>query len=258
MTRYVFDNADTRNRTRFDVLGAALDPTTHGELTAAGVGPGLRCWEVGGGDGGIGHWLAGQVGPTGSVVITDIDPRWIPAHDGTTVLRHDVTRDDPPGHDFDLIHARLVLLHLPQRATVLDRLVSSLKPGGRLVLEEYDLEQPLLPRTTTPHHRAVFDAVHEAFLRVLMARDVDLGWARATPEEFITRGLRDVRTRTHTPLWHGGPGQVQLYRVNVAQLTAPLLTDGVTEADLAAFMALLDNPAFAVWSHPLVSTTGTR
>ena len=46
------------------------------------------------------------------------------------VARHDVTADAIPAARYDLIHARLVLSHLPQRGDVMVRLVRALWPGG--------------------------------------------------------------------------------------------------------------------------------
>jgi trans-aconitate methyltransferase len=46
--------------------------------------------------------------------------------------------DPLPDAAFDLIHARLVLIHVPEREEVLARLVAALKPGGWMVEEEFD------------------------------------------------------------------------------------------------------------------------
>jgi trans-aconitate methyltransferase len=45
-----------------------------------------------------------------------------------------------PEGGFDLIHARLVLNWLPERLSVLDKLVKALKPGGWLLIEDYDTQ----------------------------------------------------------------------------------------------------------------------
>ena len=61
--------------------------------------------------------LAAVVGPTGRVLATDIDPAWLKAGDGYEVRRHDVAADPAPEPGtFDLVHARLVLVHVPDRA----------------------------------------------------------------------------------------------------------------------------------------------
>jgi len=78
-SRYVFDNAVTaETEQRFAGLEAALDPSTFRYLSGIGVTSGWVCWEVGAGSGSIATWLAERVGPTGRVLATDIDPRFIP------------------------------------------------------------------------------------------------------------------------------------------------------------------------------------
>ena len=76
----------------------------------------------------------------GHVVATDIDTRFLETlkRPNLEVCRHDITRDPLPEEAFDLIHARMVLIHLPERDLVLRRLAAALKPGGWLVCEEFD------------------------------------------------------------------------------------------------------------------------
>ena len=54
------------------------------------------------------------------------------------VRRHDIARDDPPPGVFDLIHARLVLIWIPQRDEALRRMAGALRPGGWLLIEDFD------------------------------------------------------------------------------------------------------------------------
>jgi SAM-dependent methyltransferase len=54
------------------------------------------------------------------------------------VIRHDVRTDPFPEQSFDLIHARAVLMHIPDDPYLLPRMASWLAPGGWLVLEEPD------------------------------------------------------------------------------------------------------------------------
>ena len=56
---------------------------------------GWRCLEVGGGSGSIANWLADRVGDTGSVVVTDIDPRFLnrSPRRNVEVRRHDISTD---------------------------------------------------------------------------------------------------------------------------------------------------------------------
>src|SRR4051794_23215559 len=98
MTEYLFDNAAPQVARRFDALAALYDPITARHLEARGVADGWHCLEVGGGSGSVAAELARRVGPTGRVVVTDIDPRHLEALRGlglanVEVRRHDVTVD---------------------------------------------------------------------------------------------------------------------------------------------------------------------
>ena len=110
-----------------------FDGVTRGHFDRLGVGPGWRCWEVGAGGRSIPEALAAAVGPTGYVLATDINtdinPAWLDPHGTYEVRRHDIVADPPPG-TFDLVHARLVLVHLPDRARAVATMVAALRRCG--------------------------------------------------------------------------------------------------------------------------------
>lgn len=76
-------------------------------------------------------WLTHRVAPSGRVLATDIKPGRIPQAPCLDVVQHDIVREPLTESAFDLIHARLVLLHLPERLAVLAKLVHALRPGVR-------------------------------------------------------------------------------------------------------------------------------
>jgi ubiquinone/menaquinone biosynthesis C-methylase UbiE len=53
-----------------------MNPGTIRRMGNIGVTDGWICLEVGAGAGSIARWLARRVGPTGSVVATDLDTRF--------------------------------------------------------------------------------------------------------------------------------------------------------------------------------------
>ena len=131
---------------RQGALSALFDWWTFRHLDAVGIGPSWHCWEVGAGGPGVVRWLAGRVGPTGHVLATDLDVSRLVASAGAAVevRRHDVVADPVPAAAFDLVHARLVLVHLAERERVLRSLAAAVRPGGWLVVEDADPElQPL-------------------------------------------------------------------------------------------------------------------
>jgi 2-polyprenyl-3-methyl-5-hydroxy-6-metoxy-1,4-benzoquinol methylase len=109
-------------------------------LLARGVKPGWRCLEVGAGGGSVADWMADRMKPTGMGVATDIDTRFLDSiqMSNAEIRRHDIATDTLPERTFDLVHARLVLSHVPARDTALARLAASLKHGGWLVIEDSD------------------------------------------------------------------------------------------------------------------------
>jgi SAM-dependent methyltransferase len=54
------------------------------------------------------------------------------------VVCRDIVADGVPGGPYDLIHTRMLLMHLPARDKLLKELVSALRPGGWLLAEELD------------------------------------------------------------------------------------------------------------------------
>ncbi len=135
-------------RVRLALLGATRDPHTFAALDRVGIGPGWHCLEVGAGAGTVTAWLADRVGTTGLVVATDLDlSNHAPPAANVTLLQHDIVHDPIPAAPFDLVHARAVLQHIPEREAVLDTLVAAVRAGGILVIEESDFRafvaQPL-------------------------------------------------------------------------------------------------------------------
>jgi len=133
---------------------------------------------VGGGGGSIAAWLSQRVGSRGRVVVNDINTRFLETlhQPNLEVRRHNIVTNALPEASFDLVHARLVLMHLPEREAVLTRLVAALKPGGWLVDEEFDA----LALRADPELISSEEVLKSvtAFHRVLTQRGVDLRFGR--------------------------------------------------------------------------------
>ena len=129
-------------------------------------------------------------GDDGRVLATDIDVSWIEAAANPVleVRRHDVIRDPPPPETFDLVHARLVLVHLEDRAAALQVMVDALRPGGWLVLEDAD---PALQPLACPDERGPAEELANRLrtrIRTLMVqRGADLGYGRTLPDSCESR-----------------------------------------------------------------------
>ena len=129
---YLLDNAGKEAPERFTALSDMFDSGTIRHFESRDVGPGWHCLEVGGGGGSIASWLSHCVGATGHVVVTDIDTRFLESLKlpNLEVWRHNIVSDPLPETAFDLVHVRLVLVHIQDKEKVLEKLVAALKPGG--------------------------------------------------------------------------------------------------------------------------------
>lgn len=254
---YTFDNGAPDAIPQMRALESFLDPITMRRLARPVLRLGSTCWEVGAGGGSMARRIARTVGGHGSVLATDIDPTHLVADGNLRVRRHDVRADPPPGDAFDLIHARLVLLHLPERRRVLRTLVGALAPDGWLVVEEFDCTTPVRVLTAPSDDAAkLFAQVMDTMMGVLQDHGADLGWAQDVHTEMTLAGLADVDTVTHSQSWAGGSSGTSLYETNSRQLEPDLLAAGLSPQQLTAFRRLVRDPAFAVMSYHFVSTRG--
>ena len=256
---YLLDNARTEAGERFVWLAELFDGVTRGHFDRLGVRAGSRCWEVGAGGPGIPEALAAAVGPTGYVLATDIDPSWLTAGDGYEVRRHDVAADPPsePG-TFDLVHARLVLVHVPDRARALAAMAAALRPGGWLLLEDADTElQPLacLDELGPAQQRA--NRLRRAVRELLTRRGADLRYGRTLPHALRTAGLVDVRAAGCFPI--GGLACDRLETATVRMVRAELLAAGLaTDGEIDAHLAAIDAGELDLTLAPLISAWGRR
>lgn len=256
---YILDNARQEAAARFAALSAALDPGTIRHLLDRGVGPGWHCLEVGGGGGSIATWLAHCVGPAGRVLVTDIDPRHLESIQlaNLEVRRHDIVTDPLPEASFDLVHARLVLLHLPEREKVLARLVAALRPGGWLIDEEFD------SRTLSPDPAMspgeVLSRTHDAMRRVMDDRGVDRGFGRRLFGLLRARGLADVGAEGRSFMWDSSSPGPTLMRANYEQLRSAMIDARyITDEEFDRDVARLDDPSFLMPSPILWAAWGRR
>jgi 2-polyprenyl-3-methyl-5-hydroxy-6-metoxy-1,4-benzoquinol methylase len=255
MTRsgYAFSNASDQSASHHDALAELLDAQTHETIMDLVDLPASRCLEVAAGAGSVAMWLAGR---SSDVVATDIAPQHIPVLPHLTVRRHDIVTDDPPGA-FDLVHARLLLGHLPQRTTALRQLVRALAPGGVLVTGDLTLAPGAFVMSAPDDETAdVLSRYVTAHVRALTAHGYDNDWAHRAPAAFEAAGLTDVQFRSSGQSWRGGGAGCRLLLAGLPQLRTSLLAHGFTDDDLTATAAALTDPRVLLNGFLFAQTTG--
>jgi SAM-dependent methyltransferase len=259
-TTYLFDTGSDLGAEHLAEIERRFDPLTQRHLPDGVPGRGARCLDVGSGAGSITALLAELAGPDGEVHAVDLDTTRLTGMPKTvTVHQHDVGRGLPVDGPFDLVHARLLMPHLPERAEVLADLVATLAPGGWLLLG--DLSDRPLHVVSTPDlasadlFRRMMYLSHEV---VSPARGLSFTWAHQAAGRLLEHGLVDVEGFEHGSIdVGGGPGCALHANLN-RQAEPALLAAGATPQELADYRQLMGDPRFRAWSYSFVGTRGRR
>lgn len=227
-------------RERLGLLSRVMGPGSAALIARAGIGPGMRCLDVGAGSGDLAFALARIVEPGGSVLGIDFDAAKVSLARAeaerrgiadVTFAEQDVTRGLPPGETFDAIVVRFVLSHLVDPGAVLAACATALRPGGALLLEDVRFAG----HVCWPPSPA-FDRYVEIYRATGHARGADpeigpklAGLARAA-------GLAPHWVGAHLPLGLDGEAK-RLTAVTMELITDAAVAAGVTTAAEAAEVA---------------------
>ncbi|MBO8196023.1 methyltransferase domain-containing protein [Streptomyces oryzae] len=257
---YLLDNRQVEAGTRFKALAELFDASTFRHFETTGIAEGWRCWEVGAGGPTVPAWLAARVGPRGHVVATDIDVSWTgtAATEGVEVLRHDVARDEPPAGPFDLVHARLVLVHVTDRDAALRSMVRALRPGGWLLVEDADPAlQPLICPDEYGPEQELANRLRHGFRRLLRQRGADLSYGRKLPRLLREAGLADVEADAYFPIT--SPACDVLEAATVHQVRDKLTAAGLaTDEEIEQHLANVASGRLDLATSPMISAWGRR
>jgi SAM-dependent methyltransferase len=245
---YVMNSAETDveiENARLRNLQQASDSSTISHLDAVGVGPGWRCLEVGAGAGSIAGWLGTRVGPTGSVLATDINiDRLGDLPSNVEVRQHDIRHEELEPAAYDLVHCRFVLMHLADPVAALKKMTASLAPGGWLVVEEGDFG--LIEFTGAAESARATEVLQTLFARQTTAGIVNSFFGRQLPGLVLALGLESFGVDASTQT--GGPGQPAYEALRLAwpNVRAGFAAIGATEDDLRCVEAALAKSTFVV------------
>lgn len=167
---------------RLRIQAMILEAAPERMLRQAGVAPGMRVLDAGCGTG-EGMRVVGRiVGPAGHVTGLEIDAAMgrrtetaLLSEEGPRydVVAGDVMSGDPvPGAPFDVVFARLLLCHMTDPAGAVRRLAALARPGGRLVLLDYDMSRMAI-RPEHPAFDRGCEMLTECFRRT--GKDADAG-----------------------------------------------------------------------------------
>jgi SAM-dependent methyltransferase len=258
---FAADSPDAFERERLALLAQTADPTTTRRLTSLGVGPGWRCLEVGAGDGSVARWLADRVGPRGRVTATDLNPRLLVGHGlaNLEVRSHDVLADDLEPAHYDLVHCRAVLMHLPVPLQAVGRMAAVVRPGGWLLLEEFDFGS--FGALDLNHPRAAgFNRRMRAIFRALAAgRVIDVAFGHRLAGVVTRQTFVQVGQDRFTPTCPGGGPDARFSQKWTELLRTRMVAAGVlSDADFDWLHDAYADPSFSFIGRTLYGAWGRR
>lgn len=258
---------DTAESARLRQQSDELRPQSAELLSRIGLKPGQSAIDIGCGPSGILDLLSAAVFPGGRVVGLDANP----AHtamavryaaergmDNVEVVTADARRTGLAAGRFDLVHARTVLVNIPEPAEVVAEMVRLAKPGGWVASLEPDAEYALCypPRPAWDRLREIFAVSHD-----WLGADLHIG--RRLTELFLRAGLEDIEVVMHAPTYPAGHSRRTLLPDLVRSMRPRILELGLAgERELAeldtAVRAHLTDPRTVVMPHLFVAAWGRK
>ncbi len=218
-------------RERLRILARVMRPTTLALLHRVGVKPGMACLDVGCGGGDLIFDLAEIVGPSGRVVGTDFDEVKVELARAEAQQRQlnnvefyfaDITRDRP-SQQFDFVHARFVLTHLPNPEAALENMFHALRPGGIIAIEDIDFRGYF----SYPESLAV-SRYAQLYTQTVQRRGADPNIGPRVPSLLMATPFEGVQMNVVQPA--GTSGEVKL----ISPLTMEAIADAVLTEGFAS------------------------
>jgi SAM-dependent methyltransferase len=255
--KYVL-GASTPEKQRLLKQCELFEPEARWMLDHIGVGQDWWTIDVGCGPLGILDLLREYTGPGAEVIGLERDPEMLKfgrelmaerGLDSVRLIEGDARHTGLPPSSFDLAHARLLLVNVPDPEEVVAEMVNIARPGGWVALEEVDWIS------------WICDPIHPAWTRLLeinaaiwRARGMDVNIGRRLPRMLQQTGLTDIRCKTHTPVFrHSDQYQYLLLAFSKINREEMIRGGYVTDAEYTAMTEslqahLADPGTYVTWS----------
>ncbi|WP_196890220.1 class I SAM-dependent methyltransferase [Aureivirga sp. CE67] len=145
MGEYAIHGGDKGKR-RLQILSETLEEETTKFIQKVGISKGMKCLDLGCGGGNVSILLSKLIGEKGEVIGYDIDERKIALAKETmkelniSNIKFEVKNVNhfDEKEVYDIIYSRFLLSHLKNPAEILQKMYHSLKPNGKILIEETD------------------------------------------------------------------------------------------------------------------------
>lgn len=206
------------------------------------------------------EWLAARVGPTGQVVATDLETKFLETIEAPNleVRKHSVVSDPIETNHYNLIHSRAVLEHIPARDEIVPRLVGALRQGGWLTLESGDLSTVRMVGGKQSDAE-FFDRAFATMIEVSQTFGADMTYGRRLGVVMRDAGLEHVVVEGYITEWDCDHPIASLYDLTFQRLQGPALERAaISESDLNRLFSMLRSSELRALSHIVYAARGQR
>ena len=196
---------DLEERERLRRQSAELRGHSAELLVRVGLRKGHHAIDLGCGPLGIIDLLSESVGPGGRVVGLDVDEANVALAQSfaeqhglanVTILQGDARQTGLPGDSFDLVHARTLLINIPDPAAAFAEMVRLARPGGWVASMEPDMSVQIYH----PMHQA-WARLHDIFNATYRADGADPFIGRRLTELLRAGGLTEIGVHARVDLY---------------------------------------------------------
>jgi ubiquinone/menaquinone biosynthesis C-methylase UbiE len=200
--------SNTAESARLQRQADELAPDSSALLDRVGLRPGDSAVDLGCGPRGILELLFERVSPGGRVVGVDGDPAHVAMASelvekrglsDVEIVSADARHTGLPSGSFDLVHARTLLVTVPQPAEVLAEMARLARPAGWVAGLEPDTEAAIC---YPPH--AAFNRLCEIFTIAFSRNGADPHIGRRMAELYRQAGLQDVMVEARAGVYPAG------------------------------------------------------
>lgn len=228
---------------------------------------GDRAIDIGCGPQGILDLLSERVGTDGKVVglersesTVQLARKFIAERHlrNVEVLQADAKATGLPRASFDLVHARLVLVNVPEPQRVVEEMVALVRPGGAVASHEADwgafvCDPPL----------AAWDRMFEVFDAYSRSNGIDLSVGRKTHRMFRAAGLVDIHVNPIIHVYPPGNSRRNIFcdfleNVRDRVLAEGLMTETEFREQVSELKRHLDDTSTLVISHLFLQVWGRK
>jgi SAM-dependent methyltransferase len=250
---------------RLNLLEQVLGPSSEEFLVASGLRPGARCLDVGCGTGELTRRIA-RIAAPGEVVGVDMDvealgvARDISAGMSSAPRFEAVNAEELSSAglgESDVVHARLLLEHVPDPRRVIEQMTAVCRPGGTVVVQVTEAAAVF----TYPACPAM-DWFVELFQLTILGRGGNPLIGPRLPDMLEAAGLSGVRIATVQPTYRDGElkrmPELTAYGVRDAVLGGGYATPAEYDDMLTEISAFTADPHTLVSSPRIFQVAGRR